>query len=265
MCYFGCVAAADSWHGKRRAAAGSHSPPPPLPTSSPPPTPTSSPPPPTVDGCTIGIVGAGAGGLYTAYRMVFDLTGANAIAPSSICIFEATNRIGGRILSVRNLGPRGDMVLDAGGYRTFDSISPRTQYLIESRLNLTLACYDPAACLGKVIVGADGERIGYVAFLEVMLERLEAAGVRVFLNHPLTSMEQSGSAISLKFANNGASRSPLAHGAHPPAVPALRGPPRLADDCHAGGRHVVAPRRPAGLRGQALPLLRGRLVADALQ
>ena len=29
-------------------------------------------------------------------------------------------------------------LLDAGGYRTFDSISPRTQYLIETRLGLRL-------------------------------------------------------------------------------------------------------------------------------
>ena len=86
----------------------------------------------TTQGCTTAIIGAGAGGLYTAYRMVVD-----ALVPaSSICIFEASGRIGGRILSVRNLGPLGDMVLDAGGYRTFDSISPRTQYLIETRLGL---------------------------------------------------------------------------------------------------------------------------------
>lgn len=84
--------------------------PPPPPLSTPPSLlapPGASPPPPysapievptNYTGCETTIVGAGAGGLYTAYRLVFDA----GVAAASICIFEADARIGGRILSLRN-------------------------------------------------------------------------------------------------------------------------------------------------------------------
>lgn len=79
--------------------------------------------------CETSIGGAGTGGLYTAWRMVFD-AGYNG---SKICIFEADTRLGGRIYSLRNQGAKGDLTIDAGGYRTFDTISPRSQYLITQR------------------------------------------------------------------------------------------------------------------------------------
>ena len=94
-----------------------------------------------------------------------------------------------------------DLVVDVGGYRTFDTISPRTQYLITERLGLTLGCYDPVSCLGKVIVDAQGNRIGYVTFLEAMLETITEAGVRVFLNHPMESMERVGSTSYVRLSN----------------------------------------------------------------
>jgi hypothetical protein len=37
---------------------------------------------------------------------------------SDICVFEMTERVGGRLFSVRGLGPNGDLSVDAGGYRT---------------------------------------------------------------------------------------------------------------------------------------------------
>ena len=49
-------------------------------------------------GCNTSMVGAGTGGLYTAFRMVEDAD----VSASSICIFEGDSRIGGRILSLRN-------------------------------------------------------------------------------------------------------------------------------------------------------------------
>ena len=108
-----------------------------------------------------------------AYRLVVDA----AVAASSICIFEAEARIGGRIYSLRNQGDQSDLVVDAGGYRTFDTISPRTQYLITNRLNLSLGCYDPISCLGKVIVNGAGHRIGYATFVEAMHDIVVAQGV----------------------------------------------------------------------------------------
>jgi hypothetical protein len=64
--------------------------------------------------CKIAVVGAGTGGLYAALRMVDE----GLVEASDICIFEQTERVGGRIVSLRGLGPDGDLVIDAGGYRT---------------------------------------------------------------------------------------------------------------------------------------------------
>lgn len=88
-----------------------------------------------------------------------------------------------------------------GGYRTFDTISPRTQYLITERLGLTLGCYDPISCLGKVIVDAEGNRIAYVTFMEVMLEEIQEAGVRFFFGHAMTSMARDGENYNVYMAN----------------------------------------------------------------
>ena len=67
--------------------------------------------------CKIAVVGAGAGGLYTALRMVDT----GLVDAADVCIFEQTERVGGRLVSLRGLGPNGDMTIDAGGYRTVSS------------------------------------------------------------------------------------------------------------------------------------------------
>lgn len=46
------------------------------------------------------------------------------VAASDVCIFEMTERVGGRLMSLRGLGPDGDLIVDAGGYRTV-SLSPQ--------------------------------------------------------------------------------------------------------------------------------------------
>ena len=151
----------------------------------------------TVDGCEIAIVGAGAGGFYTAFRMTVDA----GVRGSSICIFEADSRHSGRILSLRGQGDptdptKRDLVVDAGGYRTFDTISPRTQYLIVNRTGLTLGCYDPISCLGKVIVNSQGHRIGYGTFVERLYDIVTARGVRVMLERPLIKLEKLGTSAA---------------------------------------------------------------------
>lgn len=40
------------------------------------------------------------------------------IEASDVCVFEMTERVGGRLLSLRGLGDDGDLAVDAGGYRT---------------------------------------------------------------------------------------------------------------------------------------------------
>jgi monoamine oxidase len=37
---------------------------------------------------------------------------------SDVCVFEMTERVGGRLMSLRGLGPESDLTVDAGGYRT---------------------------------------------------------------------------------------------------------------------------------------------------
>jgi len=40
------------------------------------------------------------------------------IDASEVCVFEMTERVGGRLFSLRGLGPDNDLTVDAGGYRT---------------------------------------------------------------------------------------------------------------------------------------------------
>jgi len=39
----------------------------------------------------------------------------NKVNGSGVCIFEATDRVGGRIYSLRGMGPNKDLSVDAGG------------------------------------------------------------------------------------------------------------------------------------------------------
>ena len=73
--------------------------------------------------CKLAVVGAGTGGLYTAYRLLDE----GVFDGSDICIFEATDRVGGRLYSLRGFGPEGDISVDAGGYRTWPDYTVRYQ------------------------------------------------------------------------------------------------------------------------------------------
>ena len=71
--------------------------------------------------CGLAVVGAGTGGLYTAYRLVEE----GVIEGSDVCVFEATDRVGGRLYSLRGFGPENDISVDAGGYRTWPEYTVR--------------------------------------------------------------------------------------------------------------------------------------------
>ncbi len=58
--------------------------------------------------CTVAVVGAGPGGIYFAMR----LAEANKTAAGSICIFERAQRPGGRIYSLRGMGPHQDLCVE---------------------------------------------------------------------------------------------------------------------------------------------------------
>lgn len=72
----------------------------------------------------------------------------------AVCLFEATHRVGGRIYSVRGLGPNGDLTLDMGAYRYMPLAQPLITDLIENLLALPnrlyqvrLAEFPVATCL----------------------------------------------------------------------------------------------------------------------
>lgn len=65
--------------------------------------------------CSVVVVGAGVGGAYVAYRLAVE---SGKFLPDQICIFEAYNRPGGRILSVRGAIPGFEnYTVDLGAYR----------------------------------------------------------------------------------------------------------------------------------------------------
>ena len=90
--------------------------------------------------CSIAVVGAGTGGLYTAMRIV-DEGKYNA---SDICVFEATERVGGRIYSLRGFGPDDDITVDAGAYRTWPEFTVSSCFifliLYETKYLLCVVC-----------------------------------------------------------------------------------------------------------------------------
>ena len=67
--------------------------------------------------CDIAIVGAGPGGIYAAWRLI------EANHTGKICMYERSQRFGGRIFSLRQQGPKKDLVVDMGAYRFVDKPS----------------------------------------------------------------------------------------------------------------------------------------------
>ena len=64
--------------------------------------------------CELAVIGAGWGGVYFAWRLAVDAKLMNA---SSVCVFEANGRAGGRIFSIHGLPQFAVLAVDVGGYR----------------------------------------------------------------------------------------------------------------------------------------------------
>ena len=113
-----------------------------------------------------------------------------------ICIFEMTERVGGRLFSLRGLGPDNDLSVDAGGYRTWPRFTPTLHALITEYLGIGMECYDDAdPCTRFNIVDETGNKSGFATFIEVMMQRLIDGGACYFPYHELTSiykMEENG-------------------------------------------------------------------------
>jgi monoamine oxidase len=69
------------------------------------------------DRVEFAIIGAGVSGLYTAWRLVCDRP--QAVGTSSVKIFEASDRVGGRLLTWMPMGPSGGLRAELGGMRFF--------------------------------------------------------------------------------------------------------------------------------------------------
>jgi len=88
--------------------------------------------------CELGVVGAGWGGAYVAWRLAVDTT---TISPDKVCVFEANGRVGGRVYSITDLPFADDLVIDAGAYRFIENdLLPAA--LVWDALKLPTQCYD---------------------------------------------------------------------------------------------------------------------------
>jgi len=170
--------------------------------------------------CEIAVIGAGPGGAYSAFRLV------EGRVSKSVCLFEQLGRVGGRVHSLRNVGPRKDLVVETGAYRfalnktcaplasdvRWCIDTPVTTHTIVNRLGLKWKRYDPLASqwdnwLAK-IVDDQGEDRGYLTFVEQLVALVEASDFgRVMMRHELESMHLAdGGGYELRFANGAVAR-----------------------------------------------------------
>lgn len=161
--------------------------------------------------CKLGVVGAGWGGVYTAWRLGIDAdTSSGGIDAKDVCVFEAYSRPGGRTYGARI----GDYVVDVGAYR-FSGGMHLPADLIERALKMPSVCYDPtcndddirkevtwpyAEPLKKVVDFA-GRNVGYSAPLEAMLGQLRLAGARLHFDSELVGIHRASSGWQLHFSN----------------------------------------------------------------
>lgn len=150
--------------------------------------------------CEVAVIGGGAGGLYAALRMVDE----GVVDASDVCVFEITERVGGRLMSLRGLGPEDDLIVDAGGYRTWPEFTPTLHALITEYLGIPMGCYDDSVpCQVFNIVDQQGTKAGFALFVEEMMQRLSDGGACFFPYHELSSFAKisDNQATELYFSN----------------------------------------------------------------
>jgi len=168
--------------------------------------------------CDVAAVGGGWAGVYFAYRY---LTG-SSVDPTKICLFEATDRIGGRTYS-KNFeltSPSGSIdkfVLDVGAYR-FSPDMHLPGDVILHKLKLPTACYEPdcepaskdfpppfvfnyTAPLSRIVDPVTKLPAGYVTAMNKMVEELEQMGAHVGRGMKLVNIKPTaGRGTTLSFA-----------------------------------------------------------------
>ena len=126
------------------------------------------------------MVGGGPGGIYFAWRLLSSGT------DQSVCLFERSDRFAGRIYTLRNQGPKADLVVDLGAYRyapkpyqegAWYVYTPLLGALIDEALKLPSLPYEPGripVSPVRKIVDAHGQNAGYATFVEAMVTQLSA-------------------------------------------------------------------------------------------
>jgi hypothetical protein len=188
--------------------------------------------------CALAVVGAGAGGLYAAWRLVE----AGTYAASDVCVFEATERVGGRTYSVR-YGAL-DMAVDAGAYRTWPEYTPVTHALIVDKLGLSVACYDPAEdpCEKFILVDEAGHNAGFATYVEELATKLFAQGARWFPRRRVVSVAPRDPGLALTFASGAqaTAEKTILNIPQRPLLEIMRGSPTLGLDASAfAAAHAV--------------------------
>lgn len=160
-----------------------------------------------MSGCDDAIVGGGWAGIFFAYRRAVASPNAN------ICIFEASDRIGGRTFSVPPSVTGTEFTLDVGAYR-FSPDMHLPGDLIMHHLELPTACYEPGcpsaktdfkpplhfnytAPLRRIVDGVTGLPAGYASAMDEMVARMKRMGVRVHMNATLTDIA-AGSSLATR-------------------------------------------------------------------
>eukprot|EP00746_Dinoflagellata_sp_MGD_P111992 gnl/MRDRNA2_/MRDRNA2_48863_c0_seq1.p1 gnl/MRDRNA2_/MRDRNA2_48863_c0~~gnl/MRDRNA2_/MRDRNA2_48863_c0_seq1.p1 ORF type:complete len:543 (-),score=109.88 gnl/MRDRNA2_/MRDRNA2_48863_c0_seq1:141-1619(-) len=161
--------------------------------------------------CDFAVVGAGAGGAYAAWNM--------AAAGKKVCIFEMADRPGGRIHSLRQQGPKKDLVVEAGAYRFAEHevceplpgsnqswciFTPIIKATVE-KLGLKSAVYDPDPKEWdhnlRKLVDTNGHAVGYLTLVEAMLDHAVKLGAELKYNTKVLGLGGNSSDIQLHLAN----------------------------------------------------------------
>jgi len=157
-----------------------------------------------------------------AYRHVAEHPNA------TVCVFELSHRVGGRVHSLRHQGPQSDLVVEAGAYRFAPNktcihrgnfslclYTPLTAALIMDALKLPSKRYNPApgqydSGLLKIIDPHTGHDAGYLSFVEAMLAQTqtsatptaEASTFSFLPFHEVVSIAaETGKPLSVTFAS----------------------------------------------------------------
>lgn len=164
--------------------------------------------------CDLAIVGTGPGGAFAAWHA--------AEAGRHVCVFELGDRPGGRIHSLRGMGPRRDLVVEAGAYRfapkeVCEPMGPNASWCIRTpitaasvkELGLSAGVYDPNPWNWdykmRKLIDKHGHNVGYLTLVESMLERAAARGAELHFSTEVTGLAGKGdsSSVELKLAEGG--------------------------------------------------------------